>query len=60
MQQTTPVSFRAQPTDAHSRRLVPNDKSQAASEDWSRKTVGQAQSVLLAGQLTLVGISAQF
>ena len=31
------VSFRVQPTDAHSRRLVPRDQSQPASESLARK-----------------------
>ena len=31
------VSFRVQPTDAHSRRLVPDDRSQPASGSLARK-----------------------
>ena len=53
------VSFSVRPADAHSRRLVPGDQSQPASEGLARKKL-MARSELLAGQVTLAAISAQF
>ena len=51
------VSFRVQPTDAHSRRLVPDDKT-ARFRGLGSEKGGWARSALLVGQLTLVAMSA--